>query len=413
MSDKVDFASLFSNAAGAQEGRAKRRLRKGEVVEGLVIQIGADSVFLDVGTPGDARLERSHVTNEQGEVTVKVGDTLRATVIDARADAPVLALLMGKAGGELDLASLRLAMESGTPVEGKIDKAVKAGLEVMLGATRAFCPASQVELSYTKELEVYVGQTFEFKILEIRDGGRSVVVSRRALLEARRREQQAEAYAALEPGAEVDGVVQSTNKHGAVIDLGSLQGFAHISELAAHRIARVEDAVNVGDKVRARVLSVEQDARGQTVRLSLKQAGERAEGAAKASSEPDQVFRGKVTRAVQFGIFVQTPRGEGLVPLRELELAPGADHRKAFPVGAELDVVLVRAEPDGRLTFSARAVERVEERRNFREFSGSAAAGAAPSGLGSLGELLRDKLSLGDGGASQKAGGKGAKGRKR
>jgi ribosomal protein S1 len=134
---------------------------------------------------------------------------------------------------------------------------------------------------------------------------------------------------------------------------------------------------------------------------------------------PDEVLSGKVTRIEKFGLFVSTPRGDGLVPLRELPLPPGSDHRKLFPVGKELTLVVLDANAQGKLRFSATRVARVEEEQNFRDFAASAEApateAAAPAaqqtkkppvttGFGSLGDLLREKL----GGAAAAAPKKGA-----
>jgi ribosomal protein S1 len=122
---------------------------------------------------------------------------------------------------------------------------------------------------------------------------------------------------------------------------------------------------------------------------------------------PDEVLAGKVTRVEKFGVFVSTPRGDGLVPLRELPLPPGSDHRKLFPVGKELTLVVLDANAQGKLRFSATRVDREEEEQNFRDFAASAAAAPAAepaataqaqkkppvtTGFGSLGDLMREKL---------------------
>lgn len=396
MPKQDEFAALFESTSAKQS--AKRRLRAGEVVEGPIVHIGADSIFVDVGTPVEGRIDRAEFVNEDGGLRVKVGDRVRATVIDPSTDGPVLATVLGR-GAEMDVESLKRAQQAGAPVTGKVTQAVKGGLEVDLAGARAFCPASQIEIGFTSALEPFVGQTLEFRVIEIRDGGRSVVVSRRALLEDQRRENQGVLLASLAPGAEIEGSVSGTNKHGALIDIGSgIVAFAHVSELASHRVDRPEDAVTVGDRVRVRVLSVETTERGPNVRVSLKAAAEPA-AAAQGASAPaaedlaDVVLPATVIRTVGGGVVVQTPKGEGFVPLREIELAPGADHRRAFPAGREIQVVVVRREGSNRLLCSARGVAAVEERRNYREFAG--AGSAAPSeSLGSLGDLLRKQLNL-------------------
>lgn len=392
MSDDSSFAHLMETAGAQATGRAVRRLRPGEVVQVTVVQVAEDCIFVDVGTPSDGRIQRSELEDREGNVRVSVGDTLRATVVDPRPDGPLLAISFGHGGGQIDVASLEMARTSGTPIEGEVARVVKGGLEVTLGAARAFCPASHMELAHVADLNVYVGQRLEFKVLDVRDGGRSIVLSRRALLEDRRREAAATAKERIIVGSEVEGIVQGLGKHGAVIELEGVEGFIHLSELAPHRVERAEDVLTLGEQVRARVLSVEDSPKGLRVRLSLRAMSASAPKAEAPKAPVDEVLVGTVTRAVQHGVYVQTPRGEGLIPLRELGLPPGGDHRRAYPVGRQLNLVVVN-QAGGRLTFSATQVARVEERKNYRDFASTGAA-PAPSSLGSLGDLLRQKLGL-------------------
>lgn len=367
--------------------RAKRRLKSGEVVEGTVIQVSGDSVFVDVGATTDARLDRAELEDRDGNISVKVGDRLRATVLEAGGDALVLTVAIGK-GAAIDASRLQSALESGAPVSGKVLRAVKGGLEIDVGGIRAFCPASQVELGYAAELGAYEGQELELKVIEIREGGRSVVLSRKALLEDQRAALAASMQDQLVPGADLVGTVQSFSKHGVVVDLGGLDGFVHVSELAHRRVENPEDVVNVGDSIEVRVLSVEQGDRGLRIKLSMKA---RIAREASAQAAPEEVLTGTVTGHANHGVFIETPKGEGMIPVRELGLGPGADHRRAFPIGKQVQVVLFQ-QGGGRQRFSIVGVARVEERRNYREFSSSGAGGGA--GLGSLGDVLREKLGL-------------------
>ncbi len=389
MAEDSSFARLMESGGKEATGRATRRLRAGETVEGTVIQIAADSVFVDVGTPSDGRINRAEFEDKDGNLRVKVGDRIRATVVDTRPDGPQLAVSFGH-GDKLDTAALDMARTSGTPIEGEITKVVKGGMEVSVGGVRAFCPASQFDLNHIADFTPFVGQKFEFRVIELRDNGRSVVLSRRSLLEERRKLAAAGAKERLIVGSEVEGTVQSLSRHGAVIDLEGVEGFIHLSELAPHRVERAEDVVKVGESVRVSVLSVEDGAKGLRVRLSLRALA--PEAAAAANAPADEVLSGTVTRAAQNGVFVQTPLGEGLIPLRELGLAPGADHRRAYPTGKEIKVVVI-SRAGGKLAFSATQVARVEERKNYREFSGTGAP-AQPAGasFGSLGDLLRGRF---------------------
>ncbi|HMJ13279.1 MAG TPA: S1 RNA-binding domain-containing protein [Polyangiaceae bacterium] len=389
MKSTDNFASLMEESMAAGTSRAKRRLKAGEVVEGTVIQISADSVFVDVGTPGDARLPKAEVTDDKGELRVKVGDRLNAVVLDARGEAPLLSAAFGR--GAVDLSSLELAKDSGAPISGRVAQVVKGGVEVEVAHLRAFCPASHLDTMHVADLEVFVGQTLEFRVLEIRDRGRSVVLSRRSLLEQQRKELERESLQRLKPGLDVEGVVQGLQRHGALVDVGGVIGFVHVSELAHHRVERVEDVLKLGDRIQVRVLAVEESPKGPRVKLSMKALEQPAAPAAAPS--PEEVLAGTVSRVTNFGVFVQTAKGEGLVPVRELGLPPGADHRRAFPAGREIQVVLLsRDAASGKLRFSMVGVAGVEERRNYREFSQAGGGAEAPSSFGSLGDLLRDKL---------------------
>lgn len=387
-----DFATLFEHsmatgAAAAPRARSKQ-LRAGQVVEGVVVAIGDDTVFVDVGTKAEARLDRSAVLDEHGEPKVRVGDRLKATVAHAGGrEPPRLVLAFG--AGSLDVAALELAAQGGTPVEGEVRKAVKAGLEVDLGGVRAFCPASQVELSYVADLEVYVGQKHFFRVLEVRDGGRSVVVSRKALLLAEREQQATELAGRLEVGAELDGIVQSIQPYGAFVDLGGLQGLVHVSEMAHTHVGSPSDLVSVGESVRVKITAIETPASGkpQDLRISLSmKALVQPTDAPAGAAAVEEVITATVVKVEGYGILVDTPAGQGLVPNGELALPPGSDPRRAFSPGDTLDVVLLRRDGGtGRLRFSAKAVEEVEARRNFRQFREDQRKGG--KGLGSLGDL--------------------------
>ncbi len=369
------------------DSREKRRLSHGDVVEGTVIQIGSEGIFLDVGAPTDACIDRGELEDAKGELRVKLGDRLKATVVDAEADVPQLTLAVGR-GGAVDISQLETAFESKLPVSGRVSKAVKAGLEIDIGGVRAFCPASQVEVGHTADLEGFVGSDVEVLILELKDGGRNVVVSRRALLESRKQEVAEKLAASLTPGSDMEGVVRGTNKHGAIVDLGGLDGFVHVSELAHKRVGSPDDVVSEGDRVSVRILAIEQGEKGLRVRLSMKALMERDTTAPAA----DEVLEATVVKHTGGGVIVSTSRGEGLVPASELGLATGADHRRACPVGKVLNVVVVKA--GERMRFSVTGVARVEERKNYREFGGGRGSGGAA--LGSFGDLFRKQLGLPD-----------------
>jgi small subunit ribosomal protein S1 len=390
--DDEDFAAMFE--AEAKGAGGARKLEPGQRVDGVVVAIDADTIFVDVGTRTEGRIERRSLENEHGELGAKVGDKIRATVKDpGRRGAPILVVSFGS--GQLDVRELEVAAHSGTPVEGTFTKAVKAGLEVDIGGRRAFCPASQVDLSYVGDLASFEGQHHFFKVLEVRDGGRSVVVSRKALLEDERRKQAQALTERLEPGMQLDGIVQSLQPYGAFVDIGGLQGLLHVSEISHSRVGAPSDALSVGEKIRVEVLSVEPattDRKEPRVSLSMKSM---AQAPASPAAPTAEVIGAKVSKIEHHGIFVDSPAGSGFVPTAELALPPGSDPRRAYAVGDAIDVVLQRKEHSGKLRFSAKAVEEVEARKAFAAFREASGKGAESKGFGSLGDLL-GKLDLPD-----------------
>lgn len=371
--------------------KGSRKLEAGQVVDGVVVAIDADTVFVDVGTKSEAHIDRRSLENDQGELGVSIGDTVRATVKNpGRRGPPLLVVAFGS--GTMDARELEVAAQSGTPVEGTFTRAVKSGLEVDVGGVRAFCPASHVDLGYVGDLGVFEGQHHLFKVLEVRDAGRSVVVSRKAVLEEEKRREAQALGERLEVGAELDGIVQSLQPYGAFVDLGGLQGLLHVSEIAHTRVGDPADILSVGEKIRVKVLSIEPhtaERRDPRISLSMK-ALSQPQRAAAASAE---VITAKVAKVEHRGLFVDTPAGSGFVPAAELGLPPGGDPRRAFGVGDDLEVVLQRKDPSGKLRFSARAVEDVQAQRAFAAFRESSSKGKG-KGFGSLGDLLKDSMDL-------------------
>ncbi len=399
MNQPNDFASMMEALGNPQAARGSKRLRVGESVEGPVVQITKDYVFVDVGATVEGRIDRGELEDKKGELPVKVGDSIRARVASVNdLEGPKLVTALGRGTGRsgIDLAALESAKNGQLPVEGTVQKAVKGGLEVSIGALRAFCPASQVDTTFVTNLATFEGQQLSFRVMEIKDGGRSIVLSRRALLEKERERAGAEVVQRLSVGGDFDGVVQSVQQYGAFVDLGGgVEGLIHISELSHSRTSRVEDVLSVGETVTVRILAIEPNDKGPfpKLRLSLKA---RVDAPISPTIEEGEVLVGKVSQLSAAGVFVDTPKGTGLVPQRELGLPRGADYRRAFPLDTEVRVVLVNKDHSGRMTFSISRVAGVEERHNYSEFAKTQSKGSAPKAVnvGSFGELLASRLGI-------------------
>src|SRR5262245_27534689 len=227
--DQEDFATLF-----AREG-ARQALEVGQVVKGRVLQIAEETIFVDVGGKGEALIDRAELTDDNGHVTVKVGDEVEATVVRTGDEIRLsYRLLQGVQARE----RLAVAAQTGLPVDGRVAGVNKGGYEVRVAGLRAFCPFSQMDLRRVDAPELYVGRVLEFRISKYSEQGRNIVLSRRVLLEEQAALAAEETRKKIVPGAVLPGTVVSLADFGAFVDLGGVQGLVPGSEVSNWRLAR-------------------------------------------------------------------------------------------------------------------------------------------------------------------------------
>ena len=197
-------------------------------------------------------------------------------------------------------------------MEGRVERAVKGGYEVRVGGQRGFCPMSQIDIVRTAAPEAHQGQVYAFRIIEFKEGGKNLVVSRRALLEEEQKANAVEVRQTLVVGAEVSGRVASIREYGAFVDLGAgVQGLLHVSEMAWSRVKDPSQLLSPGQEITVKVLRVEEG--GQKVSLGLKQLSADPWSTVQASYAVGQVRPGRITRLAEFGAFVELEPGvEGL-----------------------------------------------------------------------------------------------------
>jgi small subunit ribosomal protein S1 len=329
--DSEDFAALFARH------EAQRALEKGQVVKGRVIHVTAEHVFVDVGGKGEAWIDRAELVDADGRLRVAVGDEVEATVV-ATGDEVRLShrLRQGAQARE----ALGVAAETGVPVEGRVAAVIKGGYEVTVGGLRAFCPFSQMELRRAEPEQEYVGRVLEFRVTKYAEGGRNIVLSRRALLEEQAAEAARETRKKLVPDAVLPGTVVSLTDFGAFVDLGGLQGLVPMSELSHGRVERASDRLRVGEQVTVKVLRLD-EAMGR-ITLSLKALEGDPWAAVPGRLRERQVVRGRAVRATEFGVFVELlPGVDGLVHTSEIPRHRQAAMREAAAAGAEISVMVV------------------------------------------------------------------------
>jgi small subunit ribosomal protein S1 len=352
MSDELetpseDFATLF---ARQETGPV---LEVGEVVKGRVMQIAAESIFVDVGGKGEAWIDRAELTDEDGRLRVAVGDEVEATVVSTRDEVRLSYKLQRGAQARQALA---VAATSGMPVEGKVAAVIKGGYEVTVGGLRAFCPFSQMDLRRVESAEDHVGRVLEFRVTRYGENGRNIVLSRRQLLEEQAAKAAEETRKKIVPGAVLPGTVAGLAEFGAFVDLGGVQGLVPGSEISHSRVGRPADRLHVGETLMVKVLRV--DGEKGRITLSLKALEGDPWLAVPGRLRERQVVRGRAVRATDFGVFVELlPGVDGLLHVSEIPRSRQGAMKEAVAAGAELPVLIVSIDGDRRRVALALAPE--------------------------------------------------------
>ena len=378
-----DFETLFEASAQA------KRIEKGQTIQGTIVAIGAEVALVDVGSKSEAVIDIAELKDDEGTLEVAVGDRIDATVTSTTGG---LRLSRRLALGAATARQLEDAFHAGLAVEGKVERAVKGGYEVRIARQRAFCPLSQIDIVRDTDPAQHEGRVYQFRIIEYKDGGKNLVVSRRALLAEEQQASAAEIRKSIVEGAVMSGRVASVREFGAFVDLGGgIQGLLHVSEMGWARVSDTSQVVKPGDEITVKVLRVDADT--QKISLGLKQLTADPWSRVGEIYQAGQVRTGRVTRVAEFGPFVELEPGvEGLIPLSESGVGRDGDIKKAFPVGKDIEVVVSDVDAAARrIRLSVTAVQKAHEADEVREYTERTDVAPA-EGFGSLADKLRGAL---------------------
>ncbi|MBW1698103.1 MAG: 30S ribosomal protein S1 [Deltaproteobacteria bacterium] len=314
-----DDSESFAELLESYEAGMREDLNVGDRIRGKIIAMDATSVFIDTGTKIDGVAHKEELLDENGRFPYSPGDQVELYVVAINEREIRLSRAISGIGG---LSMLREAFQSQIPVEGKVRAIVKGGFQVEVLRRSAFCPMGQMDIKYIETPEDYVGNTYQFLIKQFEENGRNIVLSRREKLEAEQKEAQEAFLKELTVGAIVEGRVTRLMRYGAFVELiAGLEGMVHISELSWSRLLKPQEAVKIGDTVRARVLSIEGGQKeGVTkIALSVKQVSEDPWNTVADTIRSGDRLKGRVTRCTGFGAFVEVLPGiEGLVHISEM-----------------------------------------------------------------------------------------------
>src|SRR5882757_4087917 len=338
-------------------------LEEGQVVTGKVVRIDTDEVLVDIGYKSEGVIPNNELSirkNVDPSEEVEMGEEVDALVLTKEDQDGRLIMSKKRARFEKAWRRIETAAESGDPVIGHVIEVVKGGLIIDLGV-RGFLPASLVDIRRVANLDEYMGTKIECKVIELNRSRNNVVLSRRAVLEEERKEQRQEILDALQPGLVVEGVISNIVDFGAFVDLNGIDGLIHISELSWSHVNHPSELLDIGQKVRVKVLDIDRDR--QRISLGLKQTQADPWQQVLDAYQQGDVVRGRVTKVVTFGAFVEiVPGVEGLVHISELAAHHVENPREVVQNGQEVLVKIIEIDAERRrLSLSIKRVEPDDE----------------------------------------------------
>jgi small subunit ribosomal protein S1 len=340
--EEESFAVMLEKAGAATE-----RLKPGQKVRARIISVSSDAVYIDLGGKSEGMIALSEFIDENGMAKVKEGDVVEAFFLSVQDGIRNLTTLIN-GYSSLRLDAVRDAFDAGIAINGVVKREIKGGFEVSIGGVSCFCPWSHIDIRGGKNSAVFIGKTFAFKVLEFKEGGRTVVVSRRAALEQERKARIDRLKETIAVGADISVCVRSLQSFGAFVDLGGVDGLVPFSEISWGRIEKTEDALSVGQEVIARVLSL--DWEKERLTLSIKAAQPDPWSVVAEKYPVGGKVSGIVVRLVPFGAFVSLEPGiDGLVHISNLGAGRRIQHPKeVITVGQQVEAYVLAADPQNR-----------------------------------------------------------------
>ncbi len=361
---------LSADAFAEVVERTVFEFKEGDIVAGTVVRVDPDEALIDIGYKSEGVIPANELSirnSANPSDVVSVGEEIEALVLQKEDESGRLLLSKKRAQYERAWGRIEHVMNEGGTVTGPVIEVVKGGLIVDIGL-RGFLPASLVDLRRVRDLQPFVGETIEAKVIELDKNRNNVVLSRRAFLEEAQAEQRQAFLDDLQPGDVRQGVVSSVVNFGAFVDLGGMDGLVHVSELSWQHVSHPSEVVSVGDKVDVRVLEVDRDR--ERISLSIRQTREDPWDTFAREAQPGSIIDGVVTKTVPFGAFVSVGDGvEGLVHVSEIAIHHVESPELELSIGQAVKVKVTEVDVDRRrVSLSIKqALPEWEERSQWTE----------------------------------------------
>lgn len=346
-----------------------KRIKSGDILKGKVIDVNDKEVAVNIDYAFDGVITREEVTNDDRSPleVVQKGDIFDVYVISPNDGEGYVQLSRVRALAITEKEDIKKAFKNGNTIKVVVKEEVKGGVVAYYGSIRVFIPGSQLSRERV-EFKNFIGKELEVKIIELDMKNRKIVASRRVIEEEQYNNEKKVLWNSLKEGERREGIVKKILKVGAIVDIGGITGLVHINDLAWERVKRVEDVVNVGDKVTVFVGNI--DAENERVSLILKDVEKEPWKVNGDNVKVGEVLEGTVAKLVNFGAFVEIFNGiEGLVHLNEITDENIAKPSDVLTVGQKVKVkVLDVNKNDRKISLSIKdAVERSTEYLQYND----------------------------------------------
>ncbi|MEY4245209.1 MAG: hypothetical protein RLZZ245_2794 [Verrucomicrobiota bacterium] len=289
-----------------------REFREGSIVKGTILEIRPQVVLVDIGYKSEGAIPSNEFEDEE----IEIGDEIEVLLEKLENDEGMVVLSKEKAAHKQNWEKIVKVFQDGGLVRGKVKSVVKGGLTVNVGV-EAFLPGSQVDIIPPKDLNEYVGNVYEFKIVKVNDERKNIVLSRREVIEAERSEQRQIFLQSVKIGDKVTGAIKNITDFGAFVDLQGMDGLLHITDMSWGRINHPSELLHIGQSVDVVILDVDREK--ERVSLGLKQTSDNPWEDIERKYPIGHNVKGRVTKLLPYGAFIEIERGvEGLVHVSEL-----------------------------------------------------------------------------------------------
>lgn len=339
-----DFSAMLENYE--KESAASRQ--EGEIVRGIVVGISEQNVLVDIGYKSEGVVAREEFLDRQGNLTVKRGDEVDVLIKSLENQDGYAELSRAAAMQVQSWERLRQAHQTHENIKGRVVERIKGGLKIDLDGVPAFLPGSQIDIRPVRNLEGFLKQEIEVRVIKLNRKRGNVVVSRKAVLEEASGKKKSETLANIEESVVLEGVVKNITDYGAFIDLGGIDGLLHIIDMSWGRIQSPTDIIKVGDTIQVKVLKFDREK--ERISLGYKQLlPDPWQSVAERFPKGSHV-RGKVVSLTDYGAFIEIEPGvEGLVHVTEMTWSKRLKHpSKLLSIGQDVEAVVLDADPHSR-----------------------------------------------------------------